>query len=387
MKQKHILIVLGVVVFLLASFMYSTLFMNRGGDARTSYQAALDNIGQLMSEKKYDDALTLLEEQKGEMTQAQYDTQKNRISTIRAYDQFYLSNDASAKDKMIEEVMLSIDRNFETVASNTASNLAKATALSHVAFLYSETWSDDRLLNHIGARLSMQIVPAGDPLKKVEVLNTLLTQSIEFFPTQDAYLKRAWFKSRLLVTTKNIDKATRAKLVEDIKTDVSLSKAQDGLQSASASRYYNAYVALAYADILDVLYQEKIMTDYATVEHAYIQALSLASAQFFGNVIVQDITRMNYAASMHRADEKSKKEMIISMLDPVANNIRSYSKNRNVEYEGILVMLRAVPVLKNQNNASLFSIFHSYQEFGDIPEILGWKNMEVLSDDYVYKMI
>lgn len=348
-----------------------------------------ETLGGLLEEGNYDGALAHLEGQRNEISATEFSVQKNRIQTIRAYDDFYSLNNNESRTKMLNGVINTINSHFDTVASSTTGNSDKAKALNTVAFLYSETWSDPTLLKHIASKLGINDFDINSNLQNANVFAELFQKSIDFFPTQDAYLKRAWFNSRLLLTDISISNDKRNEIVQSIKDDVTTSNAAEGMKFNSASRYYNSYTALAYADVLDFLYQEKALPDYSSVEIAYTQALSLSDSDFFGNLIIQDIVRMNYAASLYRSDTVGAQyEMIVSLLRPVAEHIKTYSREPAVAYEGILVMLRAIPLLQNQNNASVHAIFLTTSEFAEIPTLLGWDpEAEPDAVTYVYKLI
>ena len=96
---------------------------------------------------------------------------------------------------------------------------------------------------------------------------------------------------------------------------------------------------------------------------------------------------MNYAASLYRAEGfPVDSEKIANILKPVADNVRAYTAETSLNYEGILVMLRDIPVFQNQTNASIYSIFRTYSQFSDIPGLLRWSDAAA-SPTYVFKMI
>jgi hypothetical protein len=160
------------------------------------------------------------------------------------------------------------------------------------------------------------------------------------------------------------------------------------MRFTSQARYYNSYNALAFADILDFLYQEGRLDTYGEVAYAYNQALTYADGDFLGHRIVQDIIRMNYAASLYRAeDSQPNNQAVVEILTPVAEHIREYSSTPALAYEGILVMLRRIPQQQNLNNNSLRTIFTTYTAFSDIPALLKWGNDSAEAQPFVFKLI
>lgn len=347
-----------------------------------------ENIGDLLEEKNFESARELLSENEDTLTESQYEIQENRIDLLESYTEFYGSNDPNARIGMINQAKTAIDNFFTTIASPDTNDFEKGATYLAVGFSYSETWSDEALLEHIATKLGVEYSSPATPRKQAEILNQLFTLAVDNYPVQDSYIKRAWVNSRLLLTeTFANDQAARASVVASVQSDLEQSAIRSGFKFTSSSRYYNAYIALAYGDILDALYQEGEIEGYGEVDYAYRQALNLANEDFFGNRIIQDIVRMNYAASLYRAEGfPTDNERIVEILSPVADNVRAFTADVSLNYEGILVMLRDIPVFQNQTNASIYSIFKTYSQFSDIPGLLKWNDAPE-PPSYVFKMI
>lgn len=347
-----------------------------------------DAVGSLLNDQNFDDARIYLEEERGSISEGQYNIQKNRIDAIESYSEFYESGDANARQQMLKQAIDTIDQHFLTIDSASSPDVDKERAIMAVAFLYSETWSDKSLLVHIAKKLNLDDSSLDTPAEQVAVFNELFTRAIDLLSTQDAYIKRAWFNSRLLITESFSENVTyRDEITNLILSDLEKSFARNGMRFTSRSSYYNSYTALAFADVMDFLYQEGKLDSYFEVDFAYKQALSVAAGDFFGKDIVADIIRMNYAASVYRAEgEFVDIEKVADIIRPVAQNIRLYSGKSDLSYEGILVMLRDIPIAQNQNNAAIFEIMSTYQEFADIPPLLNW-SQTTKNSNYIFKLI
>jgi hypothetical protein len=365
------------------------------GDVTTSPETEAkpvnETVGDYIEANDFDRARSYLKQQEGTMSDAHFETQSNRIDTLESYSDFYGSGDAEARSRMLASVKTSIDNYFTIIDSETSSDIEKANAYLSVGFVYTETWSDKELLLHIAEKLGLEYTLPDNPLQQATVFIELFSRSIELLPSQDAYIKRAWFTSRLLLTQDFADDAAkRTELVASIESDLAESNARNGMRFVLSSRYYNSYTALAFADVLDFLYQEGRLDSYAEVNYAYSQALSTAEGEYVGDDIVRDIIRMNYAASVYRAEGSLvDNQKVIEILSPVATSIRNYSQNTSLNYEGILIMLRGVPQLQNQNNASVHAIFSTYATFRDIPALLEWTPVTNTGNEssFVFKLI
>jgi hypothetical protein len=391
MTKSTLVVVTGATILFFVAV--TTLIMIRERDSVSISEdkpavSVGEGVSSLLQNGDYDGATKFLESQRQKMSATEFEVQKNRILTIQSYDEFYGNNTDESQANMLNDVIARMDAYFEIVNSSESGNSDKATALNAIAFLYSETWSHPILLQHIATKLGIVNFNPNDNFSKAAVFNELFTRSIAFFPTQEAYLKRAWFNSRVLLTEKEVPADVVESMLQGIESDVATSNAATGMRFNSSSRYYNAYTALAYADVLDLLFQAKRITDPSFVDTAYMQALSLANSDFFGNLIIQDIIRMNHAASMYRRDDVGERVSdIVEILLPVARNIQEYSGKSAIAYEGILVMLQGVPEVQNQNNAAIYEIFRNFAEFEGIPDLLGWKIDSSNDRLYDYKLI
>lgn len=383
-------VVLAAVVIVTSIVVFQKSTQPASEEAEVGHDATTirDFLDKSIEQGDFDKAREDLAKNADMLTEEQLLRQKGRIDTLEAYNNFYDSNAQADRTEMLNRIKITIDEYFAVATSLDVPDQDRARAYMSIGFQYSETWSDIELLKHIALKLGITTITFDTPIEQAAVFNELFTRAIAVFPSQDAYLKRAWFNSRLLLTEPfNDNQEKRAEILLSIKNDLAQSSAQDGLRYDSNSKYYNSYIGLTLADILDFIFQEDSTIGYTEVEDAYKNALTYAEQDFLGNEIVQDIIRMNYAASVFRfegREENSKK--VTDILSPVAANIRNFSVTPNLRYEGILVMLREIPQSQNQNNLSIYQIFRSFEVFSDVPPILAWPTNES-AVPFVFKLI
>jgi len=333
-----------------------------------------DAVGTLLKEGEYDAARKVLEDAKDTFEPEVYANQQDRITVLESYSDFYSNQGEESYAAMIERIKSAMDGYFATANTETLSDFERSKALLFVSFLYFDTWSDPALLEHIANVLQVPYTGATTAVQDA-VLGALYTAALDIMPNQEGYLRRAWIKSKYLTSDEamNLSTEERNVAVTAVANDYTESAARNGFRFITESEYYNMYVVLANADVLEFLYQEQKLDDYTEVEVAYRQAIELAGREFRGHLIVEDIIRLNYAASIARFFGYEKDlQKVVDIINPVAERIREFDGKNDSNYEGVLVMLRDVPTAKNQNAASIYKIFTEYSTYNDIPQILGW---------------
>ncbi len=365
---------IAVIGYLVFGYITHQVPQDSGTEIDVAGLETKEAVGTLLKEEEFDAARKVLEEAKDTFEPEVYANQQDRISVLESYSDFYSGQDDESYAAMIEGIKSAMDGYFVTANTETLSDFERTKAFLFVSFLYFDTWSDPALLEHIANLLQVPYAGATTAAQDT-ILGALYSAALDVMPNQEGYLRRAWIKSKYLTSDEAVSLSTeeRNAAVTAVANDYEKSGTRNGFRFSTESEYYNMYVVLANADVLEFLYQEQKLDDYTEVEVAYREAIELAKREFRGHLIVEDIIRLNYAASIARFFGYEKDlQKVVDIINPVAERIREFDGKNDSNYEGVLVMLRDVPTAKNQNAASIYKIFTEYSIYKDIPQILGW---------------